>query len=366
MGYDTLVECMKDYVRQARVGELSSECCTIASDASEVAVGGGAFVPKDNGMFVCTKFAHHMLRIMTKGRSSSLREMEGIVSTIVAMNLPRGSRVVAVVDNEAVWKILSKGSGKFELQKLADFFFLYCLARGIAAFAVWQRRSTSIITFCDDGSRIVDRNAFSAHPGLFWQANDIARKLWGRGFTYDRFGSASQVQPADCAWKLPFNSRFEGAFSSGVDAFTKRWTGHVNWVNAPFSLLGKVLSLLREQAATAAVVIPRSTPSVHQWWLRSMQATSEGVVYRWNLRPYDPIGRPFNAEVLTPERRYGIAVVFFDFSKTNLCRRRKGMPAEVIHNAWVEAGRPSGDKRYLTVNRGWMVGLPTIANDVAV
>ena len=48
---------------------------------------------------------------------------------------------------------------------------------------------------CDEGSRLVDRGAFSAHPGLFWRANDIAMRLWGPDFTFDRFGSATQVQP---------------------------------------------------------------------------------------------------------------------------------------------------------------------------
>ena len=92
-----------------------------------------------------------------------------------------------------------KGSGREELLKLADFLLRFCLSRGIAVLAVWQHRSTNIITMCDEGSRVVDRGAFSAHPGLFWKANNIATRLWGRGFTFDRFGSASQVQPISCA-----------------------------------------------------------------------------------------------------------------------------------------------------------------------
>ena len=91
------------------------------------------------------------------------------------------------------------------------------------------------MTFCDTCSRIVDKCAFSAHAGMFWKANAIAGSLWGSGFAFDRFGSASQVQPDDCPWKLPFSSRFLSAFASGLDALSQDWRGWVNWVNAPFS-----------------------------------------------------------------------------------------------------------------------------------
>ena len=198
-GYDTFVECIKDYVRYARVGELSSSCVTVASDASEVAVGGGCFTPRGDGDFECAFFAHHMLRIKTKKCSSARRELEGITETIVALEgagkLPFGSRVIPVVDNEAVERILIKGSGVPELRELSDFLFFFCILRGILVFPVWQRRSTTIMTICDAGSRIVDSSAYSAHQDLFWGANDLAIRIWGHGFTFDRFGSSSQVQP---------------------------------------------------------------------------------------------------------------------------------------------------------------------------
>ena len=76
----------------ANSAELVSKCITVASDASESAVGGGVFVPKDDGRFECIQFAHHMLRIKTRGLASALREMEGIVETIVAADPPRGSQ----------------------------------------------------------------------------------------------------------------------------------------------------------------------------------------------------------------------------------------------------------------------------------
>lgn len=358
-GYDLFVESMKDYVRQARTNELSEECRTVACDASDVAAGGGVFEPVGNGNFVCTKLAHHMLRILSKKGSSALREMEGIVETVVASDLPRGSRVIAVVDNEAVYKILQRGSGIEELQVLARFLFKYCIQRGILLTSVWQRRSTPIMKFCDSESRVVDRSAFSAHPALFWEANNLAVKLWGHGFTYDRFGSSSQVQPIDCHWKLPFSSWKEGAFASGTDALSQDWRGHVNWVNAPFGVLGKVLALLREQRAVAAVVVPRGWRSSRHWWAASMQQWSEGVVHRWGLHPADFRCFPVNCECTPLSRKHGLAVVFLDFRRrSDSSALRLGVAAEVIYNAWVGEGRPEGRFKYLKSDGGWMDGLP--------
>ena len=101
---------------------------------------------------------------------------------------------------------------------------------------------------CDDSSRLVDKSTYSAHPYLFWEANDTAIRLWGRDFTYDRFGSSSQVQPMGCVWKLPFSSRYVTAVSNGTDALSQHWHGHINCVDAPFGLIDKILAVLRSQS----------------------------------------------------------------------------------------------------------------------
>ena len=301
-----------------------------------------------------------MLRIKSKGRSSALRELEGIIETVVAMNLPWGSKVIAVVDNEAVAKILEKGSGLSELRALADYFFLYCLVHGLMVFAVWQRRDTQIMVTCDTGSRIVDSCAYSAHPDLFWKANEIACRCWGHGFTFDRFASPSQVQPLDVSWKLPFASRFVSAFSSGTDALAQWWQGHVNWVNAPFGLVGKVISLLKSQRAVAAVVVPRGWRGTRHWWASELQEWSEGVVFRWDIHPQDYRCWPVNAEVKVEPRRFGLAVVFLDFRRSDDPDLTEGWPAENVHTAWVGAGRPGGCTQYWRLGKGWMEGLPCL------
>ena len=95
------------------------------------------FTPGGGGEFECTQFSHHMLRIVTRKRASAMRELEGIISTLIALDLPFGSRAILIVNNEAVWKIWVKGSGVEKLQKLARFAFLYCLRQGIFTFTVW-------------------------------------------------------------------------------------------------------------------------------------------------------------------------------------------------------------------------------------
>ena len=195
MGYDVLLAGLSDSVKHARMADIHEDVIFIASDASDIAVGGEVFKPSGKGEFQCKQFCHHTIRAGLRDAASALRELEGILDTLVAANPRRGSRVIAIIDNEAVYHILDHGSKIMALHDLAKFCFLYCLQRGLVMQPVWQPRTSSIIKFCDGGSRIIDRFNYSASPGLFWEANRVARKLWGSGFTFDRFASSEQLQP---------------------------------------------------------------------------------------------------------------------------------------------------------------------------
>ena len=153
------------------------------------------------------------------------------------------------------------------------------------------------------------------------------------------------------------------AFSSGVDALEQNWGGHVNWVNAPFGLVGKVLALVRKQRAVAAIVIPRGWKGSRHWWQKELQENCEGVVWRWNLNPEDARCEPVNKEVSPQPRRYGLSVVFVDFRRaSNEQEKWKGRPAEVIQQAWVGAGGPVDRWRYQRVDGGWEEGLPCVVD----
>jgi hypothetical protein len=361
MGYDVFIGALLRTVTDAKSDELADGVTVFASDASEVAIGGGVFKPEGNGRYSRVSASHHMLE--RPDESSSLREIEGTVKTVVTDKPPVGTRMLNVTDSQSVWRILQRGSGVANMHELARWFFLWCLRRATPYHPVWQSRDTQIITTCDGDSRIVDQCNFSAHPGLFWEANSMAIRLWGRGFSYDRFASVNQVQPVDCAWKLPFSARFKQACASGQDALADDWTRDVNWVNAPFGLLGKVLCLLRSQRAAAAVVIPRVSK---MWWSKLYTRHSEGVVHRIEFDPRDPRCRPVNSPTPTPWTATGLAVVFMDFRQSgDLQRLRGGWTAEGLRLDWIEAGCPQSPL-YARVD-GSLAPVPTVApHDLAV
>ena len=343
MGYDVLLAGLADTVKHARVSDTHEDVVFIASDASDVAVGGGVFEPRGEGKFRCKIFCHHTLRAGLRDESSTLRELEGILDTLIAAAPRRGARVVAICDNEAVYNILDHGSKIMTLMMLAKFCFLYCLQQGIILTPIWQPRESAIVKFCDTGSRLVDRYNYSAHPALFWESNRVALNLWGCGFTFDRFASSEQVQPVDCEWKLPFNTRFRQAFTQGVDALSQRWGGHVNWVNAPFSLVGQVIALMRSQHAVGAVVVPGIT---HQWWSRQVQRGHEGVAQRVNFHRNDPRCRGVGSPDVPPPSRSGVSVVFLDFRREGDNNDWCSRSADELMGAWCDAGRPAGVHYY--------------------
>ena len=343
MGYDVLLAGVADSVKHARVSDLHEDVMFIASDASDVAVGGGVFTPEGGGEYNCKIFCHHMLRVGLRDECSALRELEGILDTLVAANPVRGTLVVAIIDNQSVFHILDHGSKIMSLHNLAKFCFLYCLQRGIVLTPVWQPRTTSIIKYCDDGSRLIDHCNYSAHPALFWDANRMAFRIWGAGFTFDRFAASDQVQPFNCAWKLPFNTRFRQAFTQGVDALSQQWGGHINWVNAPFSLVGRVIALMRAQHAVGAVLVPGIA---RYWWSKQLQRGAEGVAHRVDYDRRDPRCQGVGSPEVPPPSRSGLAVVFLDFRCEDDTVGGRSQSADELMGAWCEAGRPAGIRYY--------------------
>ena len=168
-----------------------------------------------------------------------------------------------------------------------------------------------ILKCCDARSRFVDNHTFFVSAAVFWHCNGIARKLWGRGFQFDRAADSYNVQPADKQQKLPFNSRWMCPHSSGVDMFQQDWSKSISWCNAPFAMAGRVMALLRSQRAAAAVLLPKNERS---WWFRFTKRGCPGVkfVHSCNFtRPGHYIGgsntpSPFSC---------GLMVVFFDFRR---------------------------------------------------
>ena len=108
MGYDVLLAGLSDAVSAARVGDFAPNVMIIASDTSDVAVGGGVFRPQGDSKYKCEMFAYHILDDDIREESSALRELDGISDTLVGSKPPRGTRVIAVVDNQSTVKTLNK------------------------------------------------------------------------------------------------------------------------------------------------------------------------------------------------------------------------------------------------------------------
>ena len=57
MGYDVLLARLADTVKHARVSDTQEDVIFIASDASDITVGGGGvFKPRGNGEYECKIF----------------------------------------------------------------------------------------------------------------------------------------------------------------------------------------------------------------------------------------------------------------------------------------------------------------------
>ena len=186
--------------------------------------------------------------------SSTLRELLAVRYAIESFGQLLVNRVVRIrTDNMNVPRILSSGSRKPANQ--AEAISIFNLVRTLAINnleAVWVPREEN--TEADAITRWHDSDDWQLDPNVFGQLD----KLWGP-HTCDRFGSHTNHLLQN------FNSRFWCPGTSGVDAFAQAdWAKHNNWCNGPFSKIGAVVAILRDQLAAATVIVPfwRSAP----WW----------------------------------------------------------------------------------------------------
>ena len=205
-------EDIRAFVLQPNVGRLQEHVTVVCADTSDSATGAAVFKPGKDGEWYAadTMFAH--LSDEALKRSSTYSELEGILKADLAL-VPVSCRYVLVVcDNFAATIILQRGSRRAVLHNLAVAIFKRCLNLGRVLFAVWQPRERRIVRIADLGSRIIDHFNFSLPMHLFWRANNVAMKIWGRGFQFDRFASFNTAMPTDLRRKLPFNSYYAALF----------------------------------------------------------------------------------------------------------------------------------------------------------
>ena len=145
-----------------------------------------------------------------------------------------------------------------------------------------------------------------------------------------------------CRWTAPTNCHLTPGTTrrsrAGRTPSTSSVGGEVNWVNAPFALIGKVIALVRGQGAVAAIVIPRAR---REWWQPLVQRHAEGVAARLELSKNDPRCQMVGKKP-PPPAIGGLAVVFLDYRRVAGGDGFTGrVPAEKLMGAWLAKGRPA-------------------------
>ncbi|MES9880717.1 MAG: reverse transcriptase domain-containing protein [Sedimenticola sp.] len=109
-------------------------------------------------------------------------------------------------------------------------------------------------------SRQKSTHEWKLHPGVFRYID----KAFGP-HTVDRFASFQTRQ-------LPrYNSLSYDPETEAIDALSQDWRNEVNFVNAPFRLIPKVIDLVQNQSASATLIAPHWP---NQTWYRKLQAMS--------------------------------------------------------------------------------------------
>jgi hypothetical protein len=189
-------------------------------------------------------------------------ELKGLWRALVAAGGELKSQVVLHrTDSISTYRVLSKG-GSQRSPRLTDIVrkvFLYCVLHNITMSSDYVGSGVIIKSGADLLSRGSDASDCRLHPHLYAALWHLA----GR-FEVDRFATALNVQgDLGTGAPLPYWAMCADGRAVGVDALTADWRGVHNYAFPPVALVGKVLLLVREQKASAVIVVPE-WPS--QWW----------------------------------------------------------------------------------------------------
>jgi hypothetical protein len=210
----------------------------IFSDASASACG--AFIKYHKG----SEMIHHWTP-EEKLCSSTWRELRAvdIFLAIHAKELS-GLSVKWYTDNQAVPRILFKGSMVDNLQVLALSVFTNCIMFDVHLSVDWVPRTMN--EAADELSKTPDLDDWSVQDRIF----NMLNKLSGP-FTIDCFAS-------NLTHKLPkFFSKYWCLGTYGIDAFAYSWAGEFAWLVPPPTLITKVVSHCKLCKAQGILIAPK-------------------------------------------------------------------------------------------------------------
>ncbi|KXJ10028.1 Integrase/recombinase xerD-like [Exaiptasia diaphana] len=258
LSWDSVVHFSPGLLEELRFWYLNLDCFNgysirppptsstlVFSDASDSGFGGysasldGSTV---SGMFTSTDI----------GQSSTYRELKAIYYVCLAyLGQLRNKKVKVFTDNQGAARIVSIGSSKAHLQRVALDIFQICLRNNIVLEAQWIPRSEN--EKADLLSRFLDKDDWSVPSSVF----NLLNHKWGP-FTIDRFTSYYNAQ-------LPrFNSRFASPGCCAVDALVQNWSNENDWLCPPINLIVPSLRVLEACRGRGTLIVPE-WPSSYFW-----------------------------------------------------------------------------------------------------
>lgn len=209
----------------------------VYSDASGTGYGGYC-VESSTGV------SHGLWSPYEAGQSSTYRELTAVYRVFLSLvHVLRGTRVKWFSDNQAVVKIVEKGSMKSTLQHIALDIYSFMVQNHISLEMEWVPRDKN--DRADFISKLVDFDDWGVAECVFQQLN----QCWGP-FEMDWFASWYNA-------KVPmFYSRYWNPGSTGIDAFSADWSSINGWFNPPVYLITRVIKHMQICGAYGVLIIP--------------------------------------------------------------------------------------------------------------
>jgi hypothetical protein len=213
---------------------------------------GGFSITLDDNVFARGNWEVHEGGSFT---SSTFRELKGCLKVLQScIHSLRGKNLLHRTDNQNVVRILYHGSRNPNLQELAIKIFKLAVENSIILRAEWIPRDAN--EQADYLSKIVDTEDYMLNPVIF----NVINLLWG-SFSFDRFASSNTNQLE------AFSSRWWNPKARFIDAFSKFWNGHLNWVFPPPRLIAKVMRHFEASKACGCLLFPFWSSA---WWWNTL------------------------------------------------------------------------------------------------
>ncbi|CAC5408504.1 unnamed protein product [Mytilus coruscus] len=221
------IQVNKDIISSGFVPKAEKSMCTPIKNLTfldtNIDTDKGVFTIPDNRIDKIMNTISDIDLCLAKNGKVFVRKVASL-KELTAVKILAGKNIRWFTDNQNVVSIVSKGSTKSVLQKLALDIFSTCIKHNVNIDMVWVPRAEN--ETADFLSRIVDSDDWSISEFVF----QIVESLWGP-HEVDWFASD------DNFILIVFYSRFWNVNSSGVDAFSVDWRGINGLFVPPVSLI---------------------------------------------------------------------------------------------------------------------------------